>query len=131
VRTSVLIVDDDDGIRQVLRLILEDEGYAVYEAPDGKPALERLRNHPEGIVVLLDLNMPGVDGFDVMRSVSLHTPLTTRHAYIVMTAGGRTIPLAFAQHLVRLSIPVLTKPLELDQLLEEVARAAKRLDKAE
>ena len=65
---SVLIVDDDDGIRTSLRFALEDEGYDVGEAPDGETALDQLaKSTPD--VVLLDLMLPGVDGFEVCRQV--------------------------------------------------------------
>jgi DNA-binding response OmpR family regulator len=68
VARSVLIVDDDDGIRTSLRFALEDEGYDVGEAPDGESALDQLaRSTPD--VVLLDLMLPGVDGFEVCRQV--------------------------------------------------------------
>lgn len=43
---SVLVIDGEDGIREAIRYVPEDEGYTVYEAPDGKPALARLREHP-------------------------------------------------------------------------------------
>jgi CheY-like chemotaxis protein len=125
--TPVLVVDDDDGVRESLRWILEDEGYTVYEAPDGKPALERLRDHPNGMVVLIDLNMPGMDGMEVMKAVEEQSQLASRHAYIVMTANGRTLPLAFAQQLTRLRTPVLDKPFDLDKLLATVASAATRI----
>jgi CheY-like chemotaxis protein len=125
--TPVLVVDDDEGVRESLRWILEDEGYTVYEAPNGSPALERLRDHPSGMVVLLDLNMPGVDGMDVMRAVEEQEQLAARHAYIVMTASGRTLPLAFAKQLTRLRTPVLTKPFDLENLLDTVATAARKV----
>ena len=58
---SVLVVDDDDGIRTSLRLALEDHGYKVLEAPDGETALDRMRTEPPDVVVL-DLMLPGMDG---------------------------------------------------------------------
>jgi two-component system NtrC family sensor kinase len=68
--TGVLIVEDDEPTREVLVELLTDARYTVYQAPDGKLALERLRTHPEGLVVLLDLMMPGVDGFKVLQAVA-------------------------------------------------------------
>ena len=65
--TTVLIVDDHPSFRSVARMLLETEGYDVVgEAPDGEAALalaEQLR--PD--VVLLDLGLPGIDGFEVAR----------------------------------------------------------------
>ena len=125
--TPVLVVDDNDDIRQALRWVLEDEGYTVYEAPDGAPALERLREHPEGMVVLLDLSMPGVDGLEVLRAVEEHQALAQRHTYIVVTARERTLPLSAVQQLARLNIPLLGKPFEIDELLAAVSAAAVHL----
>jgi two-component system OmpR family response regulator len=51
---GVLVVDDDTAIRQVLVAFFTDEGYAVFEAPDGMSALERMRSSPRHLVVLLD-----------------------------------------------------------------------------
>jgi len=65
---SVLIVDDDDGIRASLRLALEDQGYAIDEAGDGETALARLQEHVPD-VVLLDLMLPGMDGFECCRQI--------------------------------------------------------------
>ncbi len=63
---GVLIVEDDDATREVLTELLEDVGYRVFIASNGKPALEWLRTHPEGLVVLLDLMMPGMDGYALL-----------------------------------------------------------------
>jgi DNA-binding NarL/FixJ family response regulator len=65
--TTVLIVDDHPSFRSVARMLLETEGYEVVgEAPDGEAALELAEQlHPE--VILLDLGLPGIDGFEVAR----------------------------------------------------------------
>jgi DNA-binding NarL/FixJ family response regulator len=65
--TSVLIVDDHPSFRSVARMLLEMEGYDVVgEAPDGEAALTLAAElHPD--VVLLDLGLPGIDGFEVAR----------------------------------------------------------------
>jgi two-component system chemotaxis response regulator CheY len=125
--TAVLVVDDDDAIRESVAWVLRDEGYTVVEAPDGKPALERLREHPQGMVVLLDLNMPGVDGFEVMKAVEEQKALASRHIYIVMSANWRPLPQTIKQQLARLFIPILPKPFEVDELLAVVATAASGL----
>ncbi len=65
---SVLIVDDDDGIRVSLRIGLEDRGYQVSEAPDGETALACLRDAAPDVVVL-DLMLPGMDGFECCRQI--------------------------------------------------------------
>jgi len=67
----VLVVDDDAGLRQLLRRMLEPEGYAVVEAENGRVALERLRDVSPS-VVLLDLMMPEMDGFEFVTELRRH-----------------------------------------------------------
>ncbi len=66
--TRILTVEDDERIRTAVRLALEDEGWEVAEASDGEDALERFRRNPAD-VVLIDIMLPGIDGFEVCRSI--------------------------------------------------------------
>jgi CheY-like chemotaxis protein len=70
-RDPVLVVDDDAVLRQLLRRMLEPEGYRVVEAENGRAALERLREAAPG-VVLLDLMMPEMDGFEFVAEFRRH-----------------------------------------------------------
>lgn len=65
---SLLFIEDDDQIRLALRLALEDEGYAVREASDGTSGLTAFKER-EADLVLLDLRLPDMSGFDVCRSL--------------------------------------------------------------
>jgi DNA-binding response OmpR family regulator len=65
---SLLFIEDDDGIRLALKLALEDEGYEVREAPNGRAGLEMFAER-EPDLVLLDLRLPDVSGFDVCRQM--------------------------------------------------------------
>jgi DNA-binding response OmpR family regulator len=65
---SLLFIEDDDAIRLALRLALEDEGYAVREAASGAEGLAEFEQH-EADLVLLDLRLPDMSGFDVCRSL--------------------------------------------------------------
>src|SRR5215469_3110433 len=123
---QVLIADDDDEIRLTLRLIMEDGGYNPLEAETGSETLEVLRASAQPLVVLLDVMMPRVDGLDVLRAVDAE-PSLRRHAYLLVTAGGRTLPLADAQLISRLGVRVIAKPFDLDALLDAVAEAAASL----
>lgn len=67
-RTTVLVVDDEDDIVTLMRDFLEAEGYAVVTASDGAAALEALRRDPVDCV-LLDILMPGMSGFEVVRRI--------------------------------------------------------------
>ncbi|MDP2292525.1 MAG: response regulator transcription factor [Actinomycetota bacterium] len=64
----VLVVEDDDTVRTLLRMLLEDEGMTVTEAASGTQALERFDKSSFDLV-LLDLRLPGVSGFDVCRQI--------------------------------------------------------------
>lgn len=80
----ILVVEDDASIRSGLRLTLEMEGFEVEEAGDGTAALERLKGF-RADVVLLDLMLPGLSGFDVCREVRARIP----EAFVLMlTARG-------------------------------------------
>jgi CheY-like chemotaxis protein len=126
----VLVVDDDEPIRDVLRAALEDEGYQVIEAPDGLIALEVLRAVPYPMVVLTNHNMPRLDGPGLVNFVVEDPTLSNRHIFIYMTAGNRIIPPTFARQLDELQVPVVRKPFNLDTLLGVIAEAAQRLPAA-
>jgi type II secretory ATPase GspE/PulE/Tfp pilus assembly ATPase PilB-like protein/CheY-like chemotaxis protein len=82
----VLLVDDEDDLRRVMRDLLEREGYTVQEARDGVQALDQVDRHAPDIIVL-DLNLPGLDGYSVLSQ--LRSRNATRDIpVIVLTAKG-------------------------------------------
>ncbi len=123
----VLVVDDDEAIRATLRLIMEEGGYETLEAASGEQALGLLRASMGRLVVLLDVMMPHMDGLAVLRVVEAEEALR-RHTYLLVTAGGKTVPLADAQVMQRLGVRVISKPFDLDGLLEAVAEASAGLE---
>jgi DNA-binding response OmpR family regulator len=66
--TRILTVEDDERIRTAVRLALEDEGWSVAEAGNGEDALAAFQQEPAD-VVLIDIMLPGIDGFEVCRSI--------------------------------------------------------------
>ena len=70
----ILIVDDDPDIRKVLTLLLK-ESYQVAQAADGKAALQYLQAHPETDLVVLDVMMPGMDGFETCEKIRAFSTL--------------------------------------------------------
>jgi CheY-like chemotaxis protein len=82
----VLLVDDEDQLRRVMRDLLEREGYVVIEAGDGVEALDQVDRHAPDIVVL-DLNLPGLDGFGVLSHLRSRR-VTQEIPVIVLTARG-------------------------------------------
>jgi len=123
---TVLIVDDDAGIRAAVRAALEDAGHRVREAADGAEALRELRRDRERMVALIDLRMPNVDGFALLKTVSEDWDLAERHAYVLLSADTASLPVvsALRSQTVVTSVP---KPFDLDVLLDAVDQAAEQL----
>lgn len=127
---SVLIVDDDEVIRETLHWLFEDAGYGVIEASDGAEALAILRASAHPLVVLLDLMMPHVNGQQVMEAVASDRHLATFHSYVLLTANAHLLSPAFRDMLATLSVVIVAKPFDLDELYETVEQAAGHLAQA-
>jgi len=84
--SKVLLVDDEDSLRKVMRDLLERDGYDVTEARDGVQALDQVdRVGPD--IIVLDLNLPGLDGYGVLSHLRSR-PATANIPVIVLTAKG-------------------------------------------
>ncbi len=83
---TILLVEDEDGLRKVMRDLLEREGFRVAEAPDGVQALDQVDRVAPDLVVL-DLNLPGLDGYSVLQKLRSR-PATMRLPVLVLTAKG-------------------------------------------
>ena len=115
---TVLVVDDDAGVRFTLKGLFEDEGLTVAEAPDGKAALQRLEAGDVDLVVT-DLRMPGIDGLELLAKVqSLPEP---RPPVVLITAHGSERHAVEAMK--RGALDYFSKPFELDVVLGVVRRA--------
>jgi CheY-like chemotaxis protein len=84
--TCVLLVEDEEQLRRVMKDLLEREGYMVAEARDGIQALDQVDRHAPDIIVL-DLNLPGVDGYAVLQQLRSRTA-TRAIPIVVLTAKG-------------------------------------------
>lgn len=82
-RQKVLIADDDERIREIVRLYLETEGFEVFEADNGNKALDLVRKEKVDLVIL-DLMMPGLDGWTVCQILRKETKIPI----IMLTAKG-------------------------------------------
>ena len=69
----ILVADDEADIRALLRILLEKDGHRVLEAADGIQALEALRDHGDISLILLDIMMPNLDGFETARTLRKKT----------------------------------------------------------
>ena len=84
--TKVLLVEDEEQLRRVMKDLLEREGYLVSEARDGIQALDEVDRHAPDIIVL-DLNLPGLDGYSVLQQLRSR-PVTRGIPVMVLTAKG-------------------------------------------
>jgi two-component system nitrogen regulation response regulator NtrX len=117
----VLIVDDEQGIREVLSDILEDEGYQTFTAEDGVSAMQVLKTEPVD-VVLLDVWLPNRGGIDVLSDIKEIYPETE----VIIITGHATIDLAVKA--VKLgAFDFLEKPLGMDRVTT-IVRNADRLE---
>jgi CheY-like chemotaxis protein len=109
-RASVLVVDDDDAIRDVIADLLREEGYGVVCAENGLRALEAMQGEYRPDVVLLDLMMPVMSGWEVLEQLQANHQLSKIPVVVVsaMNAPGAR------EH--------LTKPIDLECLLATVGR---------
>ena len=113
---SILVVDDQPAIREMFAALLEDEGYAVACAANGRAALDYLRQAAElpGLI-LLDLAMPVMTGYEFLRE-QRQNPLLASIPVILMTARGN-----FEQQGVEsCAAQYIHKPTDLDTLLEAI-----------
>jgi CheY-like chemotaxis protein len=126
--TTVLVADDDEGIRNALQLVCDAEGYTAHFAADGRQALDVLHHSREPLVVVLDYKMPHLDGLGFLETVRRQPSLAGRHRYVLMTAMHHTFPLALLQLVDALHIPLLLKPFHLDDLLGAITQAAASIE---
>jgi two-component system, chemotaxis family, chemotaxis protein CheY len=113
---SVMVIDDDEDIRYVTKLLLEGEGLRVATAADGLDAWRQLEAGESPSLILLDLMMPQMDGEQF-----LHTLRASARASIpVVIMSGHSAASAVARELE--ASACLRKPFELEDLLETVAR---------
>jgi two-component system, OmpR family, alkaline phosphatase synthesis response regulator PhoP len=124
---TVLVVDDDESIRESLRFFLEDEGYVVVTAHDGLAAMGIIPTLAGPTVILLDLVMPRLDGYGVLRELADHPEQRDTHSIFLMTANRDRLTPAVVQLLGSLGIPVLPKPFDVEQLKEQIWSAFARL----
>jgi len=116
---SILIVDDESNIRETLKLFLKDEGYNAEEASDGEEALSLL-NQKDYDIVITDLNMPKIDGIELIKKGSSISPDTF---FVVMTAYASVKTAIEALRLG--AYDYLLKPIEFEDLLIRIKRLLK------
>ena len=119
---TILVIEDDSNIRELLRLYLEQEGYAVETAQDGMEGLRAFKRiHPD--LVLLDLMMPVMDGTQVIKEIRAQS----KTPVIMLTAKGETFDKVAGLELG--ADDYVTKPFEMRELIARVRAVLRRYDK--
>jgi len=121
-QTKLLLVDDEEGIRKVLNISLQDIGYRVFLAKDGSEALELFRKE-EPAIVLTDIKMPGMDGVELLRRVKRERPDTE----VIMLTGHGDMDLV-VKSLKYEATYFITKPVDNDIMEAALERAEKQID---
>ncbi len=120
---SILIIDDEVRQREIIKIILDEEGYETYTAPSAEKGLEAInRINPDAIIT--DLKMSGMSGMDLLDAIN-KTSSKIKPAVILMTAYG-TITSA-VEAIKKGAFDYLTKPLDKNLILIAVAKAVERI----
>jgi signal transduction histidine kinase/ActR/RegA family two-component response regulator len=120
----VLVIDDEVGVREVLRDLLGGEGYTVLDAPDGRSGLALSETEPVELV-LSDVSMPGMSGWEVAEAC--HARYPNLPVGLITGWGDRLDPAELTRHGVRF---VIAKPFEAAEVLHRVGDALAAADRA-
>lgn len=107
-RHSILVVDDDPLFRELYRTALRFEGFEVSTAPDGMAALHLIDVDPPSLIIL-DLNMPGLDGWGVLQELAASPSL--RHIPVIVVTAADVV------HATAQATAILAKPIAPDEVL--------------
>jgi len=113
-RPTVLVVDDEEDLRDIMRRMLERRGFAILTAGDSLQAIAACREHPGEIDILVtDLGLPGVSGGELSR-----TATALRPGMRVIYISGRPKDIAVADGLIDADALLVKKPFTTDMLIE-------------
>lgn len=113
----VMVVDDDREIRDVLRRLLQFEGYEVASAANGREAMASLRRAGDSCLILLDLMMPVMNGWEFLTEQRQDPELASIPVVVISAIGNAREKAASLE-----AADYLDKPLDYDELLEAVNR---------
>ena len=120
--TKIMVIDDEPDLLEVVKLILESDGYQVVTAGSGQEALNRIeKDMPD--LVLLDIIMPRMDGWEVFSRIKSNSK-TEDIPVIMLTAKDQRIDKLIGLHVVRVN-DYITKPFGRAELLERIKRVLK------
>ena len=115
--TQILVIDDDDLIRGLLRSVLEKAGYQVLEAPDGNVGIENFREQSADLIIT-DILMPEKEGLETIMEIRRESPDVK---IIAISGGAKVGPFTYLKLAERFGAErVFSKPLEMRQLLQAI-----------
>jgi len=121
-RINIMVVEDEESIRKFIKINLDREGYAVYEASSGEEALEIVQNEQIDIAIL-DVMLPGIDGFEVLKELRNKYP---KMGIIMLTAKSQDTDKIMG--LEYGSDDYMTKPFNPAELILRIKSLIRRLD---
>jgi two-component system alkaline phosphatase synthesis response regulator PhoP len=121
--STVVCIEDEPGVIELIRLILERRGLKVVGAVSGMEGLEVVRQVKPSLV-LLDLMMPGMDGWEVYRRMKADAMMKTIPV-IIVTAKAEGIDEVLAKHIAKVD-DYIKKPFSLQELLQSIERVLNR-----
>jgi len=116
---TILIVDDDPNIRELISVNLISSGYAVVEASNGRDAIVKTQASPPDLIVL-DIMMPEIDGWEFCKFVR-DDPLLEKIKIIMLTARGAEKDKLIGREIFKAD-EYMTKPFDIDQLKTTIGR---------
>lgn len=117
---KIMIVDDDPYVRVVVREIFEPEGFEVISAESGYQCLDILADCDFRGVILMDIMMPGMDGWDTIREI-IKRGYAKGSVIAMLTAVEEPGELEDWRHITEYVIDYITKPFESDEILKNVS----------
>lgn len=113
----ILLVEDDNGISHALKWILEYEGYRVSVANNGKEALDVIQNHQPPFLIMLDLLMPIMDGFEFRDNIKSKLKISNIPTVIFSATSYTENPIEALPHEI-----VIKKPIDVNLLLNIIQK---------
>lgn len=114
---NALIIDDSKTMRRLLSNVVQPLGYTVFEAPDGQEGLKQLTTIPECQLVLVDWNMPNMDGIDFIKAMRSDRRFDDIRVVMVTT---ETEPARMARALMAGADEFMMKPFTKDMLIDKL-----------
>ena len=127
---KVCVIEDDSATRETLCFLLAEAGYEVVDADNGSDGRALLEASEAPMVVLLDFWLPGLSGGDIFKYWVNDGSLRKQHIFILMSGSTQAIVEACGEAISAMSVHVIAKPFDVDELAQAVRRAEEELQSA-